>query len=44
MDGFEREVNARMLGIGLSPVNSKLREWNLNQLLFPDDTVLEADS
>lgn len=39
-----REVNARVLGRGLSMVNEHGREWNLNQLLFADDTALVADS
>ncbi len=44
MDGVVREVNARMLGRGLSLVNADGREWNLDQLLFADDTALVADS
>ncbi len=44
MDGVVREVNARMLGRGLSLVNSDGREWNLSQLLFADDMALVADS
>ncbi len=38
MDGVVREVHARMLGRGLSFVNSDGREWNLSPLLFADDT------
>ena len=44
MDGVVREVNARMLGRGLSLVGENGREWRLNQLLFADDTALLADS
>jgi len=44
MDGVVREVNARVLGRGLSLINADGREWNLNQLLFADDTSLVADS
>ena len=44
MDGVVREVNARMLGRGLGLVGADGREWNLNQLLFADDTALVADS
>ncbi len=43
MDGVVREVNARMLGRGLILVYADGREWNLNQLLFADDTALVAD-
>ena len=44
MDGVVREVNARMLGKGpeLLSVNGGIFEINL--LLFADDTALEADS
>ncbi len=38
MDGVVRYVHARMLGRGLSFVNSDGREWNLSPLLFADDT------
>ncbi len=44
MDGVVREVHARMLGRGLSLVNTDGREWNLSQLLFAGDTALVADS
>ena len=33
-----------MLGKTLILVNINDREWNLNQLLFADDTVLVGDS
>ncbi len=44
MDGVVREVNARMLGRGLSLAGDDGREWSLNQLLFADDNALVADS
>ncbi len=44
IDGVVREVNARMLGRGLSLVKAVGREWSLSQLLFVDDTALVADS
>ncbi len=44
MDGIVREVIARMLRRGLNLVNADGRKWNLNQLLFVDDTALVADS
>ncbi len=44
MGGVVREVNARMLGRGLSLAGDDGREWSLNQLLFSDDTALVADS
>ena len=43
MDGVVREVNARILGGGLSLENAG-REWSLKQLLFADDTALVADT
>ena len=39
-----REVNARVLGRGLKLVDGKDNGWELNQLLFADDTVVVADS
>ena len=44
MDGVVREVNARVLGKGLKLVDGNENEWELNQLLFADDTVVVADS
>ena len=44
IDGVVREVNARMLGRRLKLVDGNDNEWELNQLLFADDTVLVADS
>ena len=39
-----REVNARVLGRGLKLVDGNDNEWEMNQLLFADDTVVVADS
>ena len=39
-----REVNARMLGRGLKLVDGNDNGWELNQLLFADDTEVVADS
>ena len=39
-----REVNARVLGRGLKLLDGNDNEWELNQLLFVDDTVVVADS
>ena len=44
IDGVVREVNARVLGRGLKLVDGNENEWELNQLLFADDTVVVADS
>ena len=44
IDGVIREVNARVLGRGLKLVDGNDNEWELNQLLFADDTVVVADS
>ena len=44
IDGVVREVNARVLGRGLKLVDGNDNEWELNQLLFADDTVVVADS
>ena len=43
-DGVVREVNARVLGNGLPLLNVNGGRFELNQLLFADDTVLVADS
>ena len=43
-DGVVREVNTRVLGRGLKLVDANGNEWELNQLLFVDDTVVVADS
>ena len=44
IDGLVREVNARVLGRGLKLVDGNDNEWELNQLLFADNTVVVADS
>ena len=44
IDGVVREVNARVLGRGLKLTDSNENEWEMNQLLFADDTVVVADS
>ena len=44
MDGVVREVNARVLGRGLELVDRSGGLWEVNQLLFADDTALVADS
>ena len=44
IDGVVREVNTRVLGRGLKLIDGNDNEWELNQLLFADDTVVVADS
>ena len=44
MDGLVREVNARVFGKGLKLLDGNENEWEMNQLLFADDTVVVADS
>ena len=44
IDGVVREVNTRVLGRGLRMVDANGNEWEMNQLLFADDTVVVADS
>ena len=44
IDGVVREVNARVLGRGLKRVDGNDNEWEQNQFLFADDTVVVADS
>ena len=44
IDGVIREVNARALGRRLKLIDGNDNEWELNQLLFADDTVVVADS
>ena len=43
IDGVVREVIARVLGRGLKLADGNDNEWELNQLLFADDTVVVAD-
>ena len=44
IDGVVREIIARVLGSGLKLVDGNDNGWELNQLLFADDTVVVADS
>ncbi len=44
MDAVVREVNACMIGRGLSLVNAESSKWTLNQLMFAEDTELVNDS
>ena len=44
MDGVVREVNARVLGKGQELLSVYDGRFEINQLLFADDTLLVADS
>ena len=44
MDGVVREVNVRVLRKGLELLSANGGRFEINQLLFADDTALEADS
>ena len=44
MDGVVREVNVRVLGKGLDLLSANGGRFEINQLLFADDTALVADS
>ena len=44
MDGAVREVNVRVLGKGLELLSANGGKFEINQLLFADDTALVADS
>ena len=44
IDGVVREVNVQVLGRGLKLVDENDNEWELNQLLYADDTVVVANS
>ena len=44
IDGVVREINACVLGRTLNLVDGSHNEWELNQLLFVDDTVVVANS
>ena len=44
MDGLVREVNVRALGKGLGLLSANGGRFEINQLLFADDTSLVADS
>ena len=42
MDGVVREVNVRVLGKGLEMLSANGGRFEINQLLFGDDTTLVA--
>ena len=44
MDGVVREANVRVLGKGLELLSANGGRFEINQLLFADDTALVADS
>ena len=44
MDGVVREVNVRVLGKGLELLSANGGRFEINQLLFADDTALVTDS
>ena len=44
MDGVVRKVNVRVLGKGLELLSANGFRFEINQLLFADDTALLADS
>ena len=44
MDGVVREVNVRVLWKGLELLNANGGRFEINQLLFADDTALVAES
>ena len=44
MDSLVREVNARIVGKGLELLSVNDGRFEINQLLFGDDTALVADS
>ena len=44
MDGVVREVNVRVLGKGLELLSANGVMFDINHLLFADDTALVADS
>ena len=44
MNGVVREVNVRALGKGLELLSANGGNFEINQLLFADDTALVADS
>ena len=43
MDGVIREVNVRVLGNGLDLLSANGGKFEINQLLFADDTALVAN-
>ena len=44
MDGVVQDVNVRVFGKGLELLNANGGRFEINQLLFADDTSLVADS
>ena len=44
MDGVVREVNVRVFGKGLKLLSANSGMFEINQLLFADDTALVANS
>ena len=44
MNGVVREVNVRVLGKGLELLSANGGRFEINQLLFADDTALAANS
>ena len=44
MNGVVREVNVRVLGKGLDSLSANGGRFEINQLLFADETALVADS
>ena len=44
MDGVVRQVYVRVLGKGLELLNANGGRFEINQLLFAEDTALVADS
>ena len=44
MDGVVRKVNVRVLGKGLELLSANSGRFDINQLLFADDTALVTDS
>ena len=44
MDGMVREVNAMVLGKGLELLSANVGRFEINHLLFGDDTAIVADS
>ena len=44
MDGVVRDLNVRVLGKGLELLSANGGRFEINQLLFADDTALVADS
>ena len=44
MDGVVREVNVRVLGKGLELLSANGGRFEINQLLFADETALVTDS